>query len=505
MADKTILDFPELLDTQDTDVIYVVRGVGSTRDRYQTKANLLQDVTPIIQNNTDVIANIIDGTQELDIVTVKGTSILARDSGSVLIRTTTDRGGLLQIETSTDKGLQLYNAAGTVDKRLFGLFATTGDQLRIRRYLDNGTANNDIATFTADGNVLIGTTADKSSKLLAIGGSIQLIIGDSIASSTIKNSRFGAMHYDPNQEPVGLIYATSDTSNNTINVGGGSGSLNAATFIDFYTAANTTTVTGTRVARFTNDRNFLIGTTDNPGPRSVIALGAGTLPSISPATISLIQNNNTTGTSAYQSIISGNAAICRLQLGDTNDEDVCFLQYNHSNNITSFHSNISERYRIGSTGNFLINTTTDNTVDKLQVNGSIAINTLNEYGAGVGVTVDSVLLKDGAIQTDNVLLKTKVVDIGDWNMDAAATKVVAHGLSNFTKIRNVGCIIRSDDDTVYHDLSRMDTSTETIDGGVVSITGSNITLVRVALGGFDNTGFDSTSYNRGWVTITYEI
>lgn len=44
MADKTILDFPVLEDTLDTDLIYVLRGTGVGRDRHQSKDDFLQDV-----------------------------------------------------------------------------------------------------------------------------------------------------------------------------------------------------------------------------------------------------------------------------------------------------------------------------------------------------------------------------------------------------------------------------------------------------------------------------
>lgn len=54
MADKTILDFPALLDTQDDDVIYVLREDGDDRDKHQTKDNFLQSIkTDIITEKTE--------------------------------------------------------------------------------------------------------------------------------------------------------------------------------------------------------------------------------------------------------------------------------------------------------------------------------------------------------------------------------------------------------------------------------------------------------------------
>jgi len=96
-------------------------------------------------------------------------------------------------------------------------------------------------------------------------------------------------------------------------------------------------------------------------------------------------------------------------------------------------------------------------------------------------------------------LRVKVVDIGDWDMDATATVNVNHGLTS-TDIRSVGILIRSDVGTVYpitfHTLGNFV-------GGGYSLGSSQISISRLAGGQFDAIGFDSTSYNRGWVTIHY--
>lgn len=99
-------------------------------------------------------------------------------------------------------------------------------------------------------------------------------------------------------------------------------------------------------------------------------------------------------------------------------------------------------------------------------------------------------------------LLTKIIDIGDWNMDADASTLVAHGLSDINKIRSISIMLRNDaDDTVYK-LEGSD-STSTVWGGVGSITSTNIRLWRYAGGQYDSTAFDSISYNRGWITIEY--
>lgn len=100
---------------------------------------------------------------------------------------------------------------------------------------------------------------------------------------------------------------------------------------------------------------------------------------------------------------------------------------------------------------------------------------------------------------DAVQLYTKVIQIGDWNMDTTSPINVAHGLGgSFKKIRSVRVVIRDDADTTYYMLEREGV------GGVVTIDGTNIIITRVNAGIFDDPAFDATSYNRGYVTIIYE-
>lgn len=109
-------------------------------------------------------------------------------------------------------------------------------------------------------------------------------------------------------------------------------------------------------------------------------------------------------------------------------------------------------------------------------------------------------LERSSIKVSEVL-KTKVVEIGDWNMDTTATLAVAHGLTA-SNIRSVEVIIRHDNGTDQYRLDAID-SGETVEGGVESIGSTNINLRRVASGLFDGTNFDSTSFNRGYVHIKH--
>jgi hypothetical protein len=101
---------------------------------------------------------------------------------------------------------------------------------------------------------------------------------------------------------------------------------------------------------------------------------------------------------------------------------------------------------------------------------------------------------------------TKTIDIGDWNMDTSSTVPVAHTLSatEWKTIRTIDVIIRNDADTEYRPIDVLNAAATGVSGGgVISLDSTNIRLGRYTGGLFDSTDFDSTSYNRGWITFDY--
>jgi len=121
-------------------------------------------------------------------------------------------------------------------------------------------------------------------------------------------------------------------------------------------------------------------------------------------------------------------------------------------------------------------------------------------GAGSGLaadTTDSVTDQGGGSA-----IKTKVINIGDWDMDTTANVSVAHGLT-VGNIRNITACIRDDNNSFRYPFPSFDNATGTLQGWCPSTTSSNVELYRTTGGAFDNTGFDSTSYNRGWVIVEY--
>lgn len=99
-------------------------------------------------------------------------------------------------------------------------------------------------------------------------------------------------------------------------------------------------------------------------------------------------------------------------------------------------------------------------------------------------------------------INTKVIEIGDWDMDTNNSKVVVHGFADYKKIRSVQCTVRRDDDTTYGPLDRALSSGST-PGGVVSWDTNNINLIRTDAVQFDSPDYSAVGFNRGWLIIQY--
>jgi len=147
---------------------------------------------------------------------------------------------------------------------------TTGGNDGVTTFQQNGTER---LRIDASGNVGIGTSSPASTQsgLDISSGGLGLILGavnnsSARTNSTAKIGRFGVYHYTNTEEPMTIFNAESDSTNNTIEIGGGSSALNAATVIAFRTAANNTTTGGTERARITSGGEFLVGATSAATP-----------------------------------------------------------------------------------------------------------------------------------------------------------------------------------------------------------------------------------------------
>jgi hypothetical protein len=110
--------------------------------------------------------------------------------------------------------------------------------------------------------------------------------------------------------------------------------------------------------------------------------------------------------------------------------------------------------------------------------------------------------------------KTMVMEIGDWNMMVSGGGGVAsisyvHGLTYewWKLIKQIRVTIRNDADSEYYDLSNFfNSGTATLlSGGTNGFTDTLIYLGSRTGGVFDNVNFNATSYNRGFIYITFGV
>ena len=114
---------------------------------------------------------------------------------------------------------------------LLGRSGTTG----VIEYKDGASA------WSLLGNVLNG---------IGPGNTVSMIVGadstgTSQTNSVNKAARIAVPHYLTAEEPAAIVLAQSTSSQNLVQIGGGTSHMNAATDLYFYTATNNTTTTGT--------------------------------------------------------------------------------------------------------------------------------------------------------------------------------------------------------------------------------------------------------------------
>ncbi len=126
--------------------------------------------------------------------------------------------------------------------------------------------------------------------------------------------------------------------------------------------------------------------------------------------------------------------------------------------------------------------------------------TTNSTFDGRDVAVDGAKLD--LLGSSNVVLNTKVINIGNWNMDSTAVFNVAHGLV-LSKIRTISVVVQNDDATYTSPLDFIVQASGLGSGGYFA-NSTNISMSRVTGSTWDSVGYDNPSAsNRGWITIQY--
>lgn len=127
---------------------------------------------------------------------------------------------------------------------------------------DFGTSSYRIRSGYFGTSISVFSTAPSgaTSAIQGYGQTWGLLGSDVITDATGKVYRIGMTHYTNAEEPVTMMVAVSVSGSSSIYIGGGTGSGNAATALNFYTAANNTTTNGTLRWQIDSSGHLLAGT-----------------------------------------------------------------------------------------------------------------------------------------------------------------------------------------------------------------------------------------------------
>jgi hypothetical protein len=273
---------------------------------------------------------------------------------------------------STWKGLELVESGSTASiTNYWGLYEDLGtgaknylknalligtiSLLGTETFRNNGsTVLGDISIGAADGvitrsgglqlpaNIGIGTAVGASA--LAVSGSTEIrqgvgsalsvgadATGATITNSTLKAARVTCPHYLTAEENIAIFSAVSSSTDNTVQIGGGTTTANCASLITFWTAANYNTLIGLERMRLTSGGSLLIGTTALLGTETFRNNGATVLGDISigasdgvitrsaglqlPANIGIGTAVNTAQSITFQALYTDTAATRTLSQG----------------------------------------------------------------------------------------------------------------------------------------------------------------------------------------------
>ena len=105
--------------------------------------------------------------------------------------------------------------------------------------------------------------------------------------------------------------------------------------------------------------------------------------------------------------------------------------------------------------------------------------------------------------------KTKILNIGDWDMNATLFVLIAHGLA-FAKIIKIKVTIFVDDDSpAYPFASNIEVHDSIAVPGTIVLAGAvvwdgvNVQISRLAGAVYQSIQYDKLAYNRGLIEITY--
>jgi hypothetical protein len=260
-----------------------------------------QDIRPSANSTTAINIAQADGTDWVTFDTTNKRVGIGTTSPTVALEVASNSASILFLNRS-GVGTVAFGVGGYVASADLGIITNANGSNILFRTKSAGGVANDVLTLTSTNSVGIGTTAPSNSAMLDVAsGVMSIVVGadNNVAvtrtNATNKSARMGAYHYTNAEEPVGIFLATSSSTANSVSFGGGSALFNTATQMSFYTAADTTTTTGTERLRIDSSGDIKI-----PADSKYLYFGAGDDASIAYDGTDFLFNSRVVGTGNYK-------------------------------------------------------------------------------------------------------------------------------------------------------------------------------------------------------------
>jgi hypothetical protein len=262
----------------------------------------------------------------------------------------------------------------------------------------------------ANDRVGIGTTSPVGKlDVVQDNASFTMVIGSDLTATTRTDAtrkafRIGAPHYTNAEEPIAMFIGDMESSTTTLKFGGGTSVGNSATEIQFFTAANTTTTTGTQRVTINSSGNVGIGTI-TPTSKLHIVDDWGSVQTSNTQSSSFSLFPNSGNTTAFTIFRRGSTTTRAFFVGinSAGSTEIGTINGSISFNTSTLH------LAAGSGGNVGIGTVTPN--ERLTVVGNIS--------ATGSVTANNLVYKDG--NTEGAALTIGTNDTQDLNFETNGT------------------------------------------------------------------------------------
>lgn len=253
---------------------------------------------------------LIGGTSTASTLTLRSTSGVGTTGADIIFQTGNNgateamrvlNSGTLLVGQNASRGtvaslLQVNNSRISITSSTAGIIgcltpaSAANNALRIDADPDDAAAgsyislaidNLEYARLNANGNLGVATTSPLGKFHVSFSGGssansiLTAVFGADTGGvttrtdATTKDARLGLPHYTNAQSAAAFAVLSSTSTENIISIGGGTGSMNAATMVRFLTAANNTTLNGTERLRIDSSGNVGIGTSSPTNTLSV--------------------------------------------------------------------------------------------------------------------------------------------------------------------------------------------------------------------------------------------